>query len=93
MRFDSIHDDYYQRLGVSPEADLREIEAAYWAFARELRGQAAMAPYNEAYEALASSERRRAYDAKRDAQKPAAEAPQAPTPPPAPSKFGWSAHQ
>jgi hypothetical protein len=31
---------------------MHDIEAAYWRVARELKGQAAMAPYNDAYEAL-----------------------------------------
>lgn len=88
-RLDSIQDDYYQRLGVNPQAELREIEAAYWGFARELRGQGAMAPYNEAYEALANSERRRNYDAKR-VPAPSAAAPKEGPPAPSPSsKFGW----
>ena len=41
---------------------MRDIEAAYWRFARELRGQPAMAPYTEAYQALVNSVAPRAND-------------------------------
>jgi hypothetical protein len=81
--------DYYARLGVEPDATLPEIEAAYWGIARELRGQAAMAPYNEAYEALSRSERRRTYDAQRPPTRAVPAAPvedvSAPAPDPAPA--------
>jgi curved DNA-binding protein CbpA len=98
--FQSVPNDYYQLLGVASDAEVREIEAAYWQFARTLRGQAGMAPYNKAYEVLANSERRRAYDADRVAPPPPAseEAPSAAPPlkdvartEPPPTKFGWPA--
>jgi curved DNA-binding protein CbpA len=56
--------DYYKLLGVDPDVGLRDIEAAYWRFARTLRG-AEMASYNRAYEVLTNNERRRQYDAER----------------------------
>lgn len=83
----------YAQLGLELGATMREIETAYWRFARELRGQAAMAPYNEAYEALVNNARLRANGGR---QAPAA-AQQTATPPATlvarpPSKFGWPAH-
>jgi hypothetical protein len=39
--------DYYKLLGVDSEAGVRDIEAAYWRFARSLRGPE-MASYNRA---------------------------------------------
>ena len=93
-RFQSIPDDYYHLLGVEPEAELREIEAAYWGFARVLRGQSAMAPYNEAYEVLANGERRRTYDADRVAPSPPPPPPvveDVAEPDPPSTKFGWPA--
>ena len=83
----------YAQLGLELGATMREIETAYWRFARELKGQAAMAPYNAAYEALVNSVRPRANGG---GQAPAA--PQEAAKPPAtlvarpPSKFGWPAN-
>ena len=83
----------YAQLGLELGATMREIETAYWRFARELKGQAAMAPYNEAYEALVNSVRPRANGG---GQAPTA--PQEAAKPPAtlvarpPSKFGWPAN-
>ena len=45
---------YYQQFGLAPGAPMRDVEAAYWKLARELKGQSAMAAYNAAYEALVS---------------------------------------
>jgi DnaJ-class molecular chaperone len=56
--------DYYKLLGVDSEAGVRDIEAAYWRFARSLRGPE-MASYNRAYEVLTNNERRLQYDAER----------------------------
>jgi hypothetical protein len=79
--------DYYSRFGLEPEASIRDVEAAYWRVARELKGQAAMAPFNEAYEALVNRGKPRALDVpepeatideKADAASPRS-----------PSKFGW----
>jgi hypothetical protein len=84
--------DSYVQLGLEPGATMREIETAYWQFARELRG-ASMTPYTVAYEALVNSVKPRANDAR-----PAPVAP--PEAPPkqitlvssSPSKFGWPAN-
>jgi hypothetical protein len=83
---------FLAQLGLGPGATMREIEAAYWCFARELKGQTAMAPYNEAYEALVNSVRSHANGARH-----APAAPQEAATPPAtlaerpPSKFDWPA--
>jgi len=83
---------FLAQLGLGLEATMREIETAYWRFARELKGQTAMAPYNEAYEALVNSVRSHA-----DGARLAPAAPQAAATPPATlvarpsSKFGWPA--
>jgi hypothetical protein len=90
---DKILDASYLQLGLQPGATMLEIEAAYWQFARELRGQAAMAPYNEAYEALANRAKPRPTGA-RSALPAAAEGPQKTITvvPSSPSKFGWPAN-
>ena len=78
----------YKQLGLQVGATMHEIEAAYWQFARDLRGQAAMAPYNDAYQMLVQRGKPPADDAQQttvppqaDAEATAAERP--------PSKFGW----
>ena len=81
---------------------MHEVEAAYWRFARELKGQSAMAPYNQAYEALAGRVRPRQSDPPATPivpeEAPQAEAAQAEVAPEKiapvarpPSKFGWPA--
>jgi hypothetical protein len=83
----------YAQLGLELGATMREIETAYWRFARDLRGQPAMAPYNEAYEALVDNVRPRANGggqapaAAQETAKPVASPIVRP-----PSKFGWPAH-
>ena len=84
--------DAYAQLGLEPGASIREIEAAYWWFARELRGQPSLAPYTAAYEALVSRVSPRRTDVQ---PAPSALA----TPPAVPprksalvSKFGWPAN-
>ena len=83
----------YAQLGLELGSTMREIENAYWRFARELKGQAAMAPYNEAYEALVKRVRPRANDEGQAPAAPqeAAEPPATPVAPHPPSKFGWPA--
>lgn len=84
--------DSYVKLGLEPGATMREIETAYWRFARELKGQSAMAPYNDAYEALVNRVKPRANDA-RPAPAARPEAPQKRiTLVASPSKFGWPAN-
>ncbi len=94
---DSLQQDqtklrYYKQLGLAPGATMHDIEAAYWRVARELKGQAAMVPYNDAYEALV----------KRAPIPTETPEPTEPTPAPAamkkekravrpPSKLGWPA--
>jgi hypothetical protein len=83
----------YVQLGLEPGASMRDIETAYWQFARELRGQSAMKPYTEAYEALASRITHRVNDVRATAPPaPAAtaEIPQAQNT--HASKFGWPAN-
>ena len=68
---------------------MREIETAYWRFARELGGQSGMAPYTKAYETLVTNVRPPQRDAPAD---PAAtpDAPQEDSMTTRPtSKFGW----
>ena len=69
---------------------MRDIETAYWRIARELKGQRAMAPYNEAYETLVNSVAPRANNTEPPQDGPQA-APQEEEPlvvrPP--SKLGW----
>ena len=81
---------YYKQLGLEPGAPRREVEAAYWRFARELKGQAAMAPYNEAYEALVAKAPVPADDPEPSQQPvaPAADKSEAQSLRP-PSKLGW----
>ena len=82
--------DSYLQLGLEPGATMREIEAAYWQFARELRGQAAMAPYSKAYEALVTRAKPPAQDTRQDTPAPPAAAQEQDTPAACPpSKFGW----
>lgn len=85
--------DCYAQLGLEQGATMRDVETAYWRFAGELRGQPALAPYTEAYEALVNSVRPRANDA-RPAPAIPAETPQkiTPVPLPAGSKLGWPAN-
>lgn len=85
--------DSYVQLGLEPGATMHEVEAAYWRFAHELRGQSAMAPYNKAYEALAASAAPAAIEAPPTPAPPQAAAPKEETVVPRPpSKFGWPAH-
>ncbi len=82
--------DSYVQLGLEPGATMHEIEAAYWQFARELRGQGAMAPYNYAYEALVHGARTRAKEAGPEPAVPQeAVQEQATLVVRPPSKFGW----
>ena len=84
--------DPYVQLGLDAGATMREIETAYWQFARELKGQAAMTPYTAAYEALVNRVKPQANDAR-----PApATLPEIPrkhiTVIASPSKLGWPAN-
>ena len=81
--------DAYQQLGLEPGATMREIETAYWDFARKLRGQAAMAPYSAAYEALVNSVRPPAHAAQQTPVTQDAVPAQDTLVPRPPSKFGW----
>jgi hypothetical protein len=84
---------YYARLGLEPDAPMRDVEAAYWRFARELKGQAAMAPYNEAYEALVTSVKPRANEAEPAPSEPQPAEPEEEIQAEHPaSKFGWPAN-
>jgi len=84
--------DAYARLGLEQGAPMRAIEAAYWRFAHELKGQRALTPYTEAYEALVNKAKPRSAEAE--------SVPASPTEPgrknkpsstgPG-SKFGWPA--
>lgn len=55
--------DYYDLLGIAPDASLREVEQAYWEAAKTRRES--LAQLNEAYEVLGDAKRRTAYDAER----------------------------
>jgi len=65
--------DYYQVLGVKETATGRAIEKAYWSMARTYHKKAArnrsvnkrLLRLNEAYENLASPDKRKAYDRER----------------------------
>lgn len=59
------HADYYEVLGVPPDATGRQIEAAYWRRAHEAAAPEQRRLLNEAFEALGHPERRQAYDAER----------------------------
>lgn len=85
--------EFYTQLGLEPGATMRDIEAAYWRFARELRGQRAMSPYTAAYEALVQGVKPRSNDARPGPAAPA-ESPQKQITvvSSAPSKFGWPAN-
>lgn len=84
--------DAYLQLGLEPGATMREIETAYWRFARELRGQSAMAPYSAAYEALVNRVSPPANDVREAPAAPQEAAPAQETLDPRhPSKFGWPA--
>jgi hypothetical protein len=80
------------QLGLEPGATMREIETAYWRFARELKGQAAMAPYTAAYEALVNNVKPRANDARRAPAAPPEAPPKQITLVASPSKLGWPAN-
>lgn len=81
---------YYKQLGLDPGATMRDVEEAYWRVARELKGQAAMAPYNGAYEALVSKARRPADGAELRQPTPAPAATEKAVPAVRPpSKLGW----
>ncbi len=90
LQYDQTNARYYKQLGLEPGAAMRDVEAAYWRFARELKGQSAMAPYNDAYEALVSKARRPTDDAELTQPTPAPavqeKATRAVRPP---SKLGW----
>lgn len=81
---------HYKQLGLEPGSPMRDVEAAYWKFARELKGQAAMAPYNTAYEAL-TTRGPAPTNAPEAALPPTAPAKPLTTPQPErpPSKFNW----
>ena len=83
---------HYKQLGLEPGATVRDIEAAYWQIARELKAQPAMAAYNDAYEALVSKAQRPTNAAEFTQAAPApaatANADRAVRPP---SKLGWPA--
>lgn len=70
--------DYYEILGVAPEANHQEIAAAYWAQATGEGDSHRIALLNEAYEVLGHQDRRAAYDAERPApqKEPEPEAPE-----------------
>lgn len=88
--------DYYEILGVRPEADGEEIRAAYrvqlrrWhpdlAVGRDDAEQRAAtemsATINEAYEVLGDTRRRAVYDSRRGLAEPLRPAPNPPVPPP-----------
>jgi curved DNA-binding protein CbpA len=63
--------DYYQALGVSPEATFREIEDAYWRLVKDGGNKDKIPLLNEAYEVLSHSARRLAYDDERRARQAA----------------------
>ncbi len=84
--------DSYAMLGLKPGASMRDIETAYWQFARELRGQPAMAQYTAAYEALASRITPRANDARLLPAAQPANAKKQITLVASPSKLGWPAN-
>jgi curved DNA-binding protein CbpA len=80
--------DYYQILGVSPDADAKTIKAAYRTLAKKLHpdvgGSAEqLAAVNQAADVLTDPARRDAYDRDRRMDKPKA-APKAPEAPPRP---------
>lgn len=80
----------YAQLGLEQGAPMRDIETAYWRFARELRGQGAIAPYTEAYEALVNSVKPKAIDAGPTPAGPAETKRRfMPNSSSAGSKFGW----
>lgn len=81
---------HYKQLGLEPGAPMRDVEAAYWRFARELKGRSAMTPYNTAYEALVNKARPpRTTPEVAKAAPPAAKATNGTPPARPPSKFGW----
>jgi hypothetical protein len=82
---------HYKQLGLEPGAAIRDVEAAYWKFARELRGQAAMASYNAAYEALVSKPQRTPAPDVMQPESAVSPATQDPPPETRPSKFNWQA--
>ncbi len=84
--------DSYVRLGLEPGASMRDIEAAYWRFARELRGQPAMTPYTAAYEALVKSVAPRRNDARPAPVTPPETSKKQITLVASPSKLGWPAN-
>jgi len=89
---DQTNARHYKQLGLEPGAPMRDIEAAYWRFARELMGQSAMAVYNTAYETLASSARPPVDRPEIIQPTPAPMASEGEPPPVRPpSKFGWPA--
>jgi len=60
--------DYYEVLGVHPQAPARAVEEAYWELAHQYHARRSRAAakrlrlLNEAYEVLANPQRRLAYD-------------------------------
>ena len=61
--------DYYERLGLTPQATFREIEEAYWRLAKDRHARDDIAFLNEAYEVLSHKDRRTTYDAEHRAQR------------------------
>lgn len=65
--------DYYQILGISPDANLKTIKAAYRQLARQyhpdtqtdVSSEERMKQVNEAYDVLSDARKRRHYDRKR----------------------------
>ena len=84
----------YAQLGLKPGTPMRDIEKAYWRFARELRGQRnAITPYTEAYEALVNRVKPRVTESREPPVSPPTEMPErAASKPSSPgAKFGWPA--
>jgi curved DNA-binding protein CbpA len=71
--------DYYDVLGIAPDANYEAVDAAYWSQVRESRDKLALDPealitLNDAYEVLRTPSRREKYDASRVAAESAAAA-------------------
>lgn len=82
----------YAKLGLQPGARMRDIESAYWKVAKELKGQPALTPYTEAYEALVNSVKPRVSEAPPEPLPPEEAPKELPPESSSPgSKFGWPA--